>query len=93
MASLLILRKPVLTPFSLGLGFTAAFTAHSLYKPRPLLCEASPAAQSISSTLHTYSRDAKVPVFRNGRPNPNAYKQLSAGSICGKLDLPGRRVG
>jgi len=85
MASLLILRRPLLAPFSLGLGITTAFAAHSIYKPRPLLCDASPAARNISDAFHTYSHEAKVPVFRNGRPNPAAYRQLSAGSICGKL--------
>lgn len=89
MASLLILRRPLLAPFSLGLGITTAFAAHSIYKPRPLLCDASPAARNISDALHTYSHEAKVPVFRNGRPNPAAYKQLSAGSICGKCPPPG----
>jgi len=85
MASLLILRRPLPAPFSLGLGITTAFAAHSIYKPRPLLCDASPAARNISDAFHTYSHEAKVPVIRNGRPNPAAFKQLTAGSICGKL--------
>lgn len=49
---------------------------------------------TVSESFKTYSRDAKVPVFKNGRPNPQAYGQLSAGSIFGRLDfLFGEYVG
>lgn len=43
---------------------------------------------TVSESLRTYSTDAKVPVFKDGRPNPRAYKQLSAGSILGALLRP-----
>lgn len=42
---------------------------------------------TVSESFKTYSRDAKVPVFRDGRPNPQAYRQISAGSIAGMWNL------
>ena len=83
MTSTFLFRRPLSTPISIGLGITTAFATHSLYRSRPLLCDASPTARNISENFRLYSEEAKVPVFRNGRPNPAAYKQLSAGSICG----------
>ena len=80
MTALLLLRRPGLAPLSLGLGIaTYSFTA-----PRPLRCDPSPKTRNVPDTFRVYSDEAKVPVFRNGRPNPAAYKQLSAGSICGR---------
>ena len=38
---------------------------------------------SVSESFKSYSRDAKVPVFKDGRPNPRAYRQVTAGSIVG----------
>ena len=88
MATVLLVRRPLLTPMSIiGLGITTAFASHPFCRPRPLLCDASPAASNLSSAYRTYSEDAKVPVFRNGRPNPAAYRQLSAGSVSGMLSL------
>ena len=84
MASFLLLRRPLFAPLSLGLGISAAFATHSVYTQirRPLLCEsASPVA---SDAFRTYTRDAKVPVVKNGRANPAAYKQISSGSILGE---------
>ena len=83
MTSTFLFRRPLSTQISIGLGITTAFATHSFYRPRPLLCDASPTARNISENFRLYSEEAKVPVFRNGRPNPAAYKQLSAGSICG----------
>lgn len=71
-----------LRPLTLGLGLTAAFAAHSFHRSRPLLCESLAA-----SSLRTYSDETKVPVFRNGRPNPAAYRQISAGSLLGREAL------
>ena len=48
---------------------------------------------TVSESFKTYSRDAKVPVFKDGRPNPQAYRQISAGSIVGKWHLCWRYVG
>ena len=81
MASLLLLRRPFFTPFSIGLGITTAFAAHTYYRPRLLYCETATA--SISDTFRTYSREARTPVVKNGRANPAAYKQISSGSILG----------
>ena len=39
---------------------------------------------TVSESFKTYSRDAKVPVVRDGKPNPAAYRQVSAGSILGE---------
>ena len=58
-------------------------------RPRPLLCES--AAAQLSSTFNTYTKEAKVPVVRNGRPNPAAYKQISSGSILGTCGAVKRR--
>lgn len=78
---MLLLMRPV----TIGLGLTTAFVAHSFYRSRPLLCESS--GSNSAGLLRKYSEDAKVPVFRNGRPNPAAYKQISAGSILGRSPL------
>lgn len=43
---------------------------------------------TISDSFKTYSQDAKVPVFKDGRPNPQAYGQISAGSIAGTFINP-----
>lgn len=42
---------------------------------------------TVSESFKAYSRDARVPVFKNGRPNPQAYRQISAGSIVGMYGL------
>ena len=84
MTALLLLRRPGLTPLSLGLGITATFATYSFTALRPLRCDASPTTRNVLNNFHTYPEEAKVPIFRNGRPNPAAYKQLSAGSVCGR---------
>ncbi|KAA6412217.1 MAG: Heme peroxidase [Lasallia pustulata] len=85
MASLL-LRRPLLSPLTLGLGFglTTLYAAYSLqlHRPQRLLCDTSP---TLSGSFRTYQQDAKVPVVKNGRPNPAAYKQISSGSIIGLM--------
>ena len=43
--------------------------------------------KTVSESFKTYSRDAKVPVLKDGRPNPQAYRQISAGSILGMWGL------
>ena len=84
MTTLLLLRRPGMTSLSLGLGITTTFATYSFIALRPLRCDASPTTRNVPDTFRAYSEEAKVPVFRNGRPNPAAYKQLSAGSICGR---------
>lgn len=82
MTALLLLRRPGLAPLSLGL-ITTTYATYSFTSLRPLRCDASSTTRNGPETFRAYSEEAKVPVFRNGRPNPAAYKQLSAGSICG----------
>ncbi|KAI9874544.1 MAG: hypothetical protein M1830_009635 [Pleopsidium flavum] len=81
MASLLLLRRPL----TIGLGLTTFCATYSLLQParqsRLLYCDSY--ASPIASSLGSYSRDAKVPVVKGGRPNPAAYKQISSGSILG----------
>lgn len=83
MAFLLLFRRPLLTPLSLGLGLSTAFVAHNFYTDarRPILCE-SPSLES--STFRNYKQDAKVPIVKQGRANPAAFKQISSGSILGE---------
>jgi hypothetical protein len=71
-------------PLGIGLGLGAAFTSYSLLRPRRnlyALCDSSAA-------LNSYTNNAKVPVVtRRGGLNPNAVRQISSGSIAGKLLL------
>lgn len=85
MASLFLLRRPL----ALGLGLSTAFAAHTLYRAhsRPMLCE-SPVARA-SDAFRGYTQTAQVPVVKGGRTNPNAYKQISSGSILGTYDADG----
>ena len=88
MASFLLLpRSRPLFSLTLGLGLSSLYATQSLYRQKPLLCETAGATplDTISDNFNTYSRDAKVPVFKNGRPNPQAYGQISAGSILGMI--------
>ena len=86
MAFLLRSSRPLFNPFSLSLGLgTALLASQSIFRSRLAYCEAAGATPltTASESLKSYSRDAKVPIFRDGRPNPAAYRQLSAGSIMG----------
>ena len=86
MASILLPRSRPLFSLTLGLGRSSLYATQALYRQRPLICDAAPGATpltTVSESLKTYSQDAKVPVFKNGRPNPKAYGQISAGSILG----------
>ena len=93
MASTLLplLRRPFLTttPLCLCLGASTILLASQTPSLRPRLplayCEPASASRptTVSETFQTYTRDAKVPIFVNGRPNPAAYRQISAGSILG----------
>ncbi|MCJ1339385.1 hypothetical protein MMC09_004674 [Bachmanniomyces sp. S44760] len=84
MASALLLRRPILTP--LTIGASSFFFAQSFSRPyrRHVLCD-SYAGGSLSDSFRTYSTDARVPVIENGRPNPKAYGQITSGSILGLL--------
>ena len=86
MASFLLLpRSRPLFSLTLGLGLSSLYATQSLYRQQPRLCEAAGTTplDTVSEGFKTYSRDAKVPVFKDGRPNPRAYGQISAGSILG----------
>ena len=90
MASFLLPRSRPLFSLTLGLGLSSVYATQTLYRQKPLLCEASAAKPmtTISDSFKTYSQDAKVPVFKHGRPNPQAYGQISAGSIAGTFGNP-----
>ncbi|MCJ1247253.1 hypothetical protein MMC30_004467 [Trapelia coarctata] len=79
MASLLLFRRPLLAPLSVGLGLSTAFFAHNSFR-RPILCDSGSIG---SNSFQTYQRDAKVPVVKQGQVNPAAFKQISSGSILG----------
>lgn len=83
MAMLLLFRRPLLTPLSLGLGLSTAFFAHDFYLDarRPMLCDSGSLG---SSTFQQCKRDVNVPAVKQGRVNPAAFKQISSGSILGE---------
>lgn len=85
MASFLLPRSRPLFSLTLGLGLSSLYFTQDIYRRRPLLCEASGASPTatVADSFKTYTRDAKVPVFKDGRPNPQAYRQISTGSIVG----------
>jgi len=85
MASLLLPRARPLLPLSIGLGLTSIYATTATYRQKPLRCEAAGATPltTVSESFKAYSRDAKVPVVKDGKPNPNAIRQISAGSILG----------
>lgn len=81
MASLL-LRPSALV---VGLSFSSVLLAPLALRPRPLFlrCDASP--EPLAGREWSYTRDARTPVRSQGRWNPQALKQVSAGSILGTL--------
>jgi len=84
MATLLLPRARPLS-LSLGLGLTTIYATTAHYRQAPLRCD-SPGATpltAVSESFKAYSREAKVPVVKNGRPNPSAFRQVSAGSVLG----------
>lgn len=85
MASFLLPRSRPLFSLTLGLGLSSLYASQALYRQKPRLCEGPGATPltTVSESFKAYSRDAKVPVFKDGRPNPRAYRQISAGSIVG----------
>ena len=85
MATLLLLRRPFLSPLIITLGLSTAFAANTIYRPRLLYADSDPSSMSGAfKSYRAYTDDAKVPVVKNGRPNPAAYKQISGGSILGR---------
>ena len=86
MASLLLpCRRPILS--LVGVGLTSIYSSKAIYRQVPLRCDAPGATPmtTVSESLKTYSEDAKVPIIKDGRLNPDAYKQISAGSMLGTL--------
>lgn len=81
MASLL-LRPSALV---VGLSFSSVLLAPLALRPRPLFlrCDASP--EPLAGREWSYTRDARTPVRSQGRWNPQALKQVSAGSILGLI--------
>ena len=77
---------PILT---LGLGLSSLFLLTPRFR-RPLLCDSATGSTPLttaSESFRTYTRDAKVPVWKDGRVNPGAYRQISSGSLLGGLSL------
>ncbi|KAI9805106.1 MAG: hypothetical protein M1825_000940 [Sarcosagium campestre] len=73
------------SPLGLSLTFSTAFATKTLLSPSPLQllhCDSSRGASSSTSDW-SYKRTAQTPVFKDGRPNPMAYRQISSGSILG----------
>lgn len=69
----------------LGLGSAALFPSllSPYHKSRLLYCDSSVGPKDWS--LSQYQHDARTPIVKNGKLNSGAIKQLSSGSICGKL--------
>ena len=93
MATHLLSRGRPLFSFSVGLGLTSLGATKSFYCQSPLRCDAASTSPltTVSESFKSHSEDVKVPLFKNGRPNSHAYKQISAGSILGTFTLPARR--
>ncbi|KAL2038465.1 hypothetical protein N7G274_008804 [Stereocaulon virgatum] len=79
-------------PLSLSLGLSTLYATHrTIAHPRPLHCDAAAATAADDPTPLTtateffkrYSRDAKVPIIKDGRLNPEAIRQVGAGSVLG----------
>lgn len=91
MASRLLLAhlRPHPIPLSIGLGISSIFAAQSIFNTQShpsrsvLRCDSVPA--TLSGGYTRYETDAKVPLTQRGRLNPSAVRQLSVGSIAGKL--------
>jgi len=85
MATLLLSRARPLLPLSIGLGLTSIYATTAFYRQRPLRCDAAGATPltTVSESFKAYSRDAKVPVVKDGKPNSSAISQISSGSILG----------
>lgn len=68
-----------------GLSFSSVLLAPLALRPRPLLlrCDASP--EPLAGREWSYTCDARTPVRSQGRWNPQALKQVSAGSILGLI--------
>jgi uncharacterized membrane protein (Fun14 family) len=74
MSFLFLPRRPLLTPLSIGLGL---FATPVFRRSNPVLLD------SFASRPVEPLPPARVPVFKNGRVNPDAYRQLSTGSVLG----------
>lgn len=76
MASMFL--RPMLRPQALGLGLGLSIASVSAARQRPMKMD--------SRMLSTDEKPkAKVPIVRNGELNPKAIKQISSGSLVGKL--------
>ncbi|MCJ1275609.1 hypothetical protein MMC21_003412 [Puttea exsequens] len=89
MASLYLLRtqsRPFATAI-VGLGLSSLVLSQNIFQRRALLCEGPGATPltTLSERFKTHERDTRVPIVKDGRLNPQAYGQVSAGSICGLL--------
>jgi len=79
-------RTAALSPSRHPLLLTAtALSLPTIYLTTPATYnDSSPAAADFSNSAYTHSRDAKVPITKDGRSlNPAAIKQISFGSLVG----------
>ncbi|KAK7520919.1 uncharacterized protein IWZ02DRAFT_452233 [Phyllosticta citriasiana] len=77
----------LLRPFALGACFVSAPILllrpwqHQQSLLRPLRCDSPPSIP----VLNEHTREARTPVWKDGRVNPAVWKQISSGSILGLL--------
>ena len=83
--SLAHIRTPLLA-VSFGLTATVCLRQQlGFARPLRLDSAASGLPRSITSSFSTYGPATDAPLFKNGRLNPKAVKQVSTGSILGKI--------
>jgi hypothetical protein len=84
MASLLL--RPLFRPQALGLGLGLSIATYHAMHQRPLRLDSRPMGSdgSVFST-NSYSKNGRTPVMKGGNLNPGAVRQISSGSIIGKL--------
>jgi hypothetical protein len=86
MASLLL--RPLFRPQALGLGLGLSLATYHAMHQRPLRLDSRPIGSdgNVFST-NSYSKNARTPIMKGGNLNPGAVRQISSGSIIGKLLL------
>lgn len=73
--TLLLPRRSFLAPLSLSLGLGLGLA--QFHRPAPLLLDSFPSSKSSALPPR------QVPIFKDGRVNPDVYGQISMGSVLG----------